>query len=244
MTVITNAINNKIGGSNSGVTNTLTIDNASNTASSQAQCLLTVGGATAGDPFITHTVSGVTSWSTGIDNSVTGDPFVISASTALGTTNIMSAATTGEINYPLQPAFSAYLATTATNKTGNGATYTIGTDALTEIFDQGGDFNTNGTFTAPVTGKYALNALVTLTGATALAISLLAIITHNRTYLSNVGRGAGAITDFANSLSVLADMDAADTATYTIAGFGEAGATDDILGGASVSTGVSGNLVC
>lgn len=34
-----------------------------------------------------------------------------------------------------QPAFLAYLAATATNKTGNGASYTLGTDALTEVYD-------------------------------------------------------------------------------------------------------------
>lgn len=90
-----NSINSTIGASNSGATNTLTITNPSNTASSQAQEIITVGGATAGDAFTTYTVAGVTNWSQGIDNSVSGDPFVISASTALGTTNTLTIDTLG-----------------------------------------------------------------------------------------------------------------------------------------------------
>jgi hypothetical protein len=54
-----------------------------------------------------------------------------------------------------QPAFYAYLAATVANVTGDGSAFDYGTTtALTEVFDQGGDFNTNGTFTAPVTGLY------------------------------------------------------------------------------------------
>ena len=37
----------------------------------------------------------------------------------------MRAGTTGEINYPLQPAFAAYVNTTITNVTGDGTAYTI-----------------------------------------------------------------------------------------------------------------------
>lgn len=339
MTVITNAINNKIGGSNSGVTNTLTIDNASNTASSQAQCLLSVGGATSGDPYITHTVAGATSWSSGVDNSAsdayvisastalgttnvvsmatggavsfvlgnvditkssngtdvsetvsntsntasstashysivagstagdavyqssvsgvtqwtwgidnsvtspTADPFVISQGTALGTNNIMSVATSGEINYPLQPAFLAYLSSTALNKTGNGASYQLGTDALTEVFDQNSDFNTNGTFTAPVTGRYQLSGAAFLTGNTILQIIQLTLITSNRSYVIQVGRSANG-TDIGTNMSLLVDMDAADTATFSVAGFGEAANSDDVNGTTAFGTYFSGYLAC
>lgn len=62
-------IGNQVGASNSGVTNTLTVDNASNTASSQAKVLVTVGGGTAGDAFTEYQVSGVTTYAVGIDNS-------------------------------------------------------------------------------------------------------------------------------------------------------------------------------
>ena len=87
--VINNAINNTVGGSNSGATNTLTVTNSSNTASSQALQVISVGGGTAGDPFTTFTVTGGGSWSIGCDNSAS-DSFVIANSTALGTTNALS----------------------------------------------------------------------------------------------------------------------------------------------------------
>ncbi len=81
-----------------GATRTLTISNTnnSNTASTALLNIIT-GGASAGDPFLTYTVTGVTNWSTGIDNSVSGDPYVIAASTALGTTNVFSSDTSGNI---------------------------------------------------------------------------------------------------------------------------------------------------
>lgn len=238
-----NSINSNIGVANSGATNTLTVTNPSNTASSQALVNVTVGGTSAGDAFTTYTVAGTTNWSQGVDNSVTGDPFVLAASTALGTTNVMSASTAGEVNWPLQPAFMAYLAATATNKTGTGTNYTIGTDALTEVFDQGSDFNTNGTFTAPITGRYQLNSTVRLVGCTVATIISHAIVTSNRTYSYSWGRTASP-ADLAACISQLCDMDAGDTATFTVLSVGEAGDTDDVSGNATnMITGVSGFLV-
>ena len=159
MAVINNSINNSVGASNSGATNTLTIDNSSNTASSSALQNIKVGGTSAGDAFQTFTVTGTTNWSQGIDNSVTGDPFVLAASTALGTTNVISAATTGEINYPLQPTFNAYLSANASNVTGDGTAYVVVFNA--ERFDVGSDFDTStGIYTFPVEGIYVLTAVI------------------------------------------------------------------------------------
>jgi len=76
-------------------TRTLTISNTDNTsASSNAVLQTTTGGASSGDPFHTFTVTGATSWSHGIDNSAS-DAYVVSASTALGTSDRMSLTTTG-----------------------------------------------------------------------------------------------------------------------------------------------------
>ena len=58
------------------------------TTSGTATFISSVGGASAGDPFQTFTVTGATSWSIGIDNS-DSDRFKISQSTALGTTDIL-----------------------------------------------------------------------------------------------------------------------------------------------------------
>lgn len=147
----------------------------------------------------------------------------------------------GRYTNTTQPAFLAYLATTATNKTGAGTSYQLGTDALTEVFDQGSNFNTNGTFTAPVTGKYALNTSSIITGCTVAVGQTTTVITSNRSYLSQFNRPAIA-SNLCAPLSVLADMDSADTAVVTVMSSGEVGDTDDILGDTILYTYFSGAL--
>lgn len=235
----------------SGATLSATISNTSNTASSNANSQITVGGTSAGDAQTTYTVSGTTNWSTGIDNSVTGDPFIIAASTALGSTNVMSMTTAGEVTKPLQPAFLAVLDTSDLNVTGNAANYTLGSgNALTEIFDQGGDFVTTGTFTAPVTGRYHLNFNITFGGVTsAMTYTTTGITTSNRTYPfgfinSAAARTVAAAADLLETAgSVLSDMDAADTYTVVSSMHGGAGNTADISASAA-RVSMSGNLVC
>lgn len=65
-----------------------TISNSNNSnAASHSELFLWTGGGSAGDPFIRFNINGVTDWSAGIDNSVSGDPFKFSNSTALGTSD-------------------------------------------------------------------------------------------------------------------------------------------------------------
>lgn len=143
-----------------------------------------------------------------------------------------------------QPAFLAYLPSDDLNKTGAGTSFTIGNaTALTEVFDQGSNFNTNGTFTAPVTGRYQLNGLVTVIGTTIATIFVITIVTSNRSYQAQYARNASAANEGV-PISVFADMDSGDTSTLTIAVFGEAGDTDDIDGGTNAATSFSGFLVC
>lgn len=141
----------------SGANAFISVENESNTASSNAVLEAIVAGTSGGDPFVNFEITGTTNWSLGADNTVTSpaaDPFVIAASTALGTTNVMTAQTSGELNYPLQPRFIAYTSSNQVNVTGDG------TDASpavfdTEVTDIGSNYN-NSTyiFTAPVTGIY------------------------------------------------------------------------------------------
>ncbi len=236
--------------SNSGANVTSTISNTSNTATSNALQQITVAGTSANDAFTTYTVSGTTNWSQGVDNSVTSpfaDPYVLSASTALGTTNVMVAQTTGAINYPLQPAFLAYQASQATDVTGDNTAYQLGTTVdLTEIFDQGSNFDpTTGTFTAPVTGRYYLAMSAYISGATIATTFGTLISTSNQDFIAQVGRAASSIQQNAPS-QILCDMDAADTAIFFVASTGEAGKTDDVYGqaGSPRYTWACGNLVC
>ena len=122
----------------------------------------------------------------------------------------------GAITAPLQPAFSVVPASDQDDATGNGtlATVVFGT----EIFDKNADFASN-TFTAPVTGSYFLSASVTIHDVDAnFTTGRLRITTSNRAYMyefdpaENIsGAGVGSY-----SATVLADMDAADTAHVTI----------------------------
>lgn len=154
MSTNNNPIASKIGASISGVTNTLTVTNPSNTASSAARETITVGGGTAADPSLNFNVSGVTDWELGIDNS-DSDKWKISQGTALGTNDTFIMTTAGVRTMPLQPSFLGVLQSNDLNATGDSTSYTLGgTTALSEAFDQGSNFTTAGVFTAPVDGIY------------------------------------------------------------------------------------------
>lgn len=165
MVASNNGIDNTIGASISGVTNTLTVTNPSNTASSAARETIVVGGGTAGDPTINWNVSGVTNWEMGIDNSVT-DNLTISQGTALGTNDTWRMTTAGQRTLPLQSAFRAFVSVTQPNVTGDGTNYPIIWNTV--VFDQSSNYNNaTGVFTAPITGKYFFVANVFLSPMTA-----------------------------------------------------------------------------
>lgn len=144
-------------------------------------------------------------------------------------------------------AFLAYLGSTVNNVSGDGTVFTIGTStALTEVFDQGNNFNTNGTFTAPVTGKYWLQVTALLTGGSVISGANLKIVTTARTYRSIIPNGpTPSSTNVVGSCITIADMSSGDTATFTIDTTDSGGKIDDLIGGASpYLTWVSGYLVC
>lgn len=172
---------------------------------------------------------------------------------ASATGTVVSALDSGEVTMPLQPAFLAYLGTTDSNATGDGTVFTLGSgNALTEVFDQGSDFVTTGTFTAPVTGRYQLSCGIMVQSPAAGGQQIEIIInTSNRSYRIFSLPTRNRVTNFYGenaalplTSSILADMDAADTVVWQIES--DSGAkTDDILGsGANMFTVVSGFLAC
>ncbi len=207
-----------VGSSNSGGTNTLTVFNSSNTASSAASIVSSVGGTSAGDPVHQSVVSGTTTWTWGADNSVTSptaDPWVLAQGTALGTNNVMSVATSGEINYPLQPACLVYNSAQIADITGNGAVYSP-IAFNTEIYDQNSDYdNTTYTFTAPVTGRCIATVGILLNGIDVTKTAqMVRITTSNRTYTHNSGSIFNSGGQNHQTMTVDCDMDAADTLVF------------------------------
>ncbi len=215
--------------------------NTDTNALSTAQISTNVAGGSAADSYFMVGIEATNNFAFGIDNS-DADKFKITWDAAAVTPSgaayfVMT--TAGEITKPLQPAFLATSAGTA-NVTGNAAAATIAFG--NEIFDQNVDFAST-TFTSPVTGRYQLNTNILSTGWVASTNCQMDIVTSNRTYRAaynpigaqSTGSGPGFC------LSVLADMDAADTATVVLTATGESGNIADIT--ANLST-FSGHLAC
>ena len=142
----------------------------------------------------------------------------------------------GAINQPSQPAFQV-------TKSGHQYNIAVGTATVTfdtEVFDQGSNFSSNA-FTAPVTGKYQLSLMLYLDNLDSAANYYQAwIATSNRGYYSifdpDYGQDNGYM--FINA-SILADMDANDTAYVGI----EMGANGTAQTDINATTKFSGHLV-
>ena len=219
-------------GTANGSNNFWTLYNTNDTALSGALIQAQVAGSSAGDAmFQANIASAGQYWTWGLDNS-DSDAYVLSSNQLLGITNVMRVSTAGEINYPLQPAFLAYLNTGVTNVTGDGTVYTIIYD--TEVYDQNGDFNlATSTFTAPVTGKYKVNLVIRMQGGTSISSSVGRIVASNLTYRMSqpiINTPPGGTV---GHMGLLIDMDAADTFTVTIATTDSGGKIDDVSGLAS-----------
>ncbi len=132
----------------------------------------------------------------------------------------------GIITKPLQPAFYAVVNSSQDNiATGQWHAIIFGL----ERFDSNADFNnSNGTFTAPVTGKYQLNTSIRLTAAdTAANAYLFRLNGSNRAPIANYdGNQYATDTEITVQLSALLDMDANDTVTVELYQDGGTAQTD------------------
>ena len=246
MVAANNAIFNTVGASISGVTNTLTVTNPSNTASSAARSTVTVGGTSAGNPTRNWNVAGSTDWEMGIDNA-DSQKWKLSQATALGTNDTIVAYKAGSVVKPRQPAFLAHLNTSVTNVTGDGTQYTVLFDTVD--FDQASNYAAGtGLFTAPVTGVYSFQTSVNVNTITAANQTGRIDFIRNGTQLyhgftiypgiTTIGNWVGAIT---------VKLTAADTFGVTIT-FSGSTKTNGVSGAASFGgvyvTYFSGSLLC
>jgi hypothetical protein len=145
-----------------------------------------------------------------------------------GTTTAMTIDKDGHITKPLQSAFHVRKGSSANTDmvASSYNTITFGT----EVFDQNGDFASN-TFTAPITGKYYLGFNVRLESPdSSCTFHYFEITTSNFSYAQLYDQPVTDGCDFHGfSFSVLADMDASDTAKlqyYQIGGTN----TSDVTG--------------
>jgi hypothetical protein len=120
----------------------------------------------------------------------------------------------GQITMPLQPSFSVR---PSSNQTNISVGSPVDVVFAQEIFDVGSNFASN-TFTAPVTGKYQLNVRLYLNSIdTAAAYYILNIVTSNFSYVTILNpKFTADVAFYTMNASVLADMDANDTAKIRI----------------------------
>jgi len=163
-----------------------------------------------------------------------GDNLVLQA----GGAERMRIDSSGHVTMPHQSAFSAKVASQINNIAINGI---VGVAFGTEIFDQNADYNTNGNFTAPVTGRYLLNVNLNFDAYPDDNNYLwTGIVTSNRTYYLVLNPPGAASSNYENAAgSVLADMDANDTAYVFVLQSGGTAQTDIL-----VDSFFSGHLVC
>ena len=146
-------------------------------------------------------------------------------------------------------AFQAYLTSNLTGVIGGGTVYNITATGWTERIDMGSNFNvSNGTFTAPSTGKYLLSAAIQLGGIDTAHTSYQAyIVTSNATYRFDHGDlDAGFSGTTQSNGTVTVDMDASDTAYLRYTLTGSTTGTANINGGQAgvmANTAFSGFLI-
>lgn len=242
MVTANNAINNTSGGSNPGASSSFMVINTSNTASSRALVDVNIAGTSADQAYLSTRILGDGGFAQGIKSS--DSAFYLVSGTDLTGTTLMTATNGGIFQYPLQPAFLAYQASLQTNATGNGTAYQLGsTTDLTEIYDQGSNFNpATGTFTAPTSARYHFDMNAQLNAITTASQFLGQITTSNRNYIG-INDYAVAVALKTVSVSSDIDMDIGDTAVAVLYAAGQGADTVGVYGEATNPyTRFSGNL--
>lgn len=220
-----------------------------NTTNTGATAGITIEQDGTGDAVCHFVLSATEDWTCGIDNS-DADAFKICNSTTMGssTTDHMVIDQAGEVTFQNTTNFLAYRSGDVADVTGDGTDYTILYNA--EVLDNNNDFDTStGIFTAPVTGSHKLIGSVNLLQVGAShTFGQFQLVTSNRTYISysNPANIRNSSNYVFLTLTVLTDMDAADTATCHVI-ISNSTKTIDIDGSSAATTLFTyfiGNLEC
>jgi len=225
---VTNTVANPVDISSSAATTEVSINNT----------------ATDGDPVLSFELSGTPQFILGVDDG--DDNTFKGGTTAIGTGTWLKVTSAGIVTQPLQSSFLVWLDTELSNVTGDGTSYTVIYD--TEDYDLNADMALGtSTFTAPVDGKYMLSTssyLLTINGFNTLRVSI-STSNHNYAILSH-DTGGHVVENRSFALSVLANMDANDTASIVIfVSDGTGTKTVDVAGGTSavINGWFSGSLI-
>jgi len=207
---------------------------------------LTIDPGSSGDAFTQYSINGTSEFRIGVDDDA-GDSFKISQGSALGTNDCLVITAAGEVTMPLTPAFLAVVTSQKSGVTGDNTVYGLTYDS--EIFDQNNDFNGSTTFTAPITGRYMFEFGLTVEGVVSGHTGgFVRLQTSNRNYINNQFSWAAmdnASTQVATSFSIMADMDASDTAFLDIQVGNSTKSIDIITNGATDPYNwFSGSLQC
>ena len=179
------------------------------------------------------------------ENKVIGANDAYSLSLETNGTTALTIDSAGIITMPLQPCFHAYNSSTDANVTGDGTAFTV--DFNSERFDLNGDFASD-TFTAPVTGKYLLQACVGFQqteDSTNTRYRMLfntsntPVIVHEQRVMRQNDGGQNIVL---LTGSVVIDMDASDTCSIQAAVYGGS-AVVDCWGNSQPETYFSGCLL-
>lgn len=138
----------------------------------------------------------------------------------------------GQLVLPYQPSFFGYRNANTGQVTGDATVYTL--VCTHELYDIGNNYNLT-IFTAPVAGKYKLNATALLYSLdTTYTFGQINIVTTSFTYFQRLSPSAirTAATYATMNVSCLAAMAAGDTAYVTITVTGATGKQILVCGGA------------
>ena len=156
----------------------------------------------------------------------------------------MRISNSGAVTMPNQPAFSAHFNATGITNFDNTPS-AVSLPFTHERFDTGTNFNTsNGTFTAPVTGKYSFNLTVRINSIdTAATYYIINIGTSNETYRHIIDPNFSSDLSYRTfNVVILADMDENDICVAQVLQSG--GTQQSDIDGNPEYTYFSGHLVC
>lgn len=241
-----NIIDNELTNSSSGSTETWTLQNTSNTASSSAELEIIQAGSSGDDVWTEYRIGTTRSYALGINESnANALEFTIgttSTNPSAGNGVLIYRVSTSTLNWTDQPCFQAYKSSNTTNATGDGTAFTI--DASTERFDVGSDYNNSTyTFTAPVTGKYLLFMNVKFSNlGGGQTFGRVFFNTSNFGYAFPSQVDPGAYTETGIAAMIYADMDASDTADFQTNIYNGT-KTATVNGNATITTFIGGALI-